>query len=151
MEGQTVHNVSDLRPNGAIFLVKGRRTSVNANHKDERCSLLLFCHWNKSYPKHSFKKVCIVTEILIPQYKSLRSTIGLSYSNIATYYHACCYIASSFHLIPHNFYTFVVALDFFTLRLINLNLTVSHIILHTSSSFLLLSLNSLEFLSCHIK
>ena len=57
MEGQTVHNVSDLRVNGAIFLVKGRRAAVNANHKDERCSLhfeifhlphVLYeaCHWH---------------------------------------------------------------------------------------------------------
>ena len=37
-----MHNVSDLRVNGAIFLVKGRRAAVNANHKDERCSLLFF-------------------------------------------------------------------------------------------------------------
>ena len=36
-----VHNVSELRMNGAIFLVKGPQAAVNANHKDERCSLLL--------------------------------------------------------------------------------------------------------------
>jgi hypothetical protein len=36
-----VHNVSELGMNGAIFLVKGPQAAVNANHKDERCSLLL--------------------------------------------------------------------------------------------------------------
>ena len=40
MEGQTTRNVCPLRVDGAVFLVKGRTTPVNANHKDERCNLL---------------------------------------------------------------------------------------------------------------
>jgi hypothetical protein len=46
-----VHNVYELRMNGVIFLIKGLQAAVNANHKNERCSLLMVAHMKKMLNK----------------------------------------------------------------------------------------------------